>query len=83
MWSSFEIIDFSIFELNFLRNMRIFKKNSAKKMGKSIFLNLMSSTPFGYTSYETSIRSIYGSVLPRLSRKGWRFIWADEPDDIQ
>ena len=48
MRSSFEIIDFFIFEPNFLKNMRIFKKNLEKKMGKSIFQNLVSSTLFGY-----------------------------------
>ena len=30
--------------------MRIFKKNLAKKMGKYIFQNLMSSALFGYTA---------------------------------
>ena len=43
MSSSFEIIDFFRVEPNSSRNMRIFKKNSAMNMGKSIFQNLMSS----------------------------------------
>ena len=58
MRSSFEIIDFFIFEPNFFRNMRIFKKKLAMKIGKSIFQNLMSSAPLrlyrGYVTNNTS-----------------------------
>ena len=42
--SSFEAADFFIDEPIFLKNMRIFKKKSAKYMGKYALLNLMSST---------------------------------------
>ena len=42
--SSFEVADFFIDEPNFLRNMRIFKKKSAKYRGKSALPNLMCST---------------------------------------
>ena len=44
MSSSFEIIDFFRVEPNSSKNMRIFKKNLAMNMGKSIFQNLMTST---------------------------------------
>ena len=54
MRSSFETVDFFIYKLNFLRNMRIFKKNLAKKRGKCTFQNLMSSTLFGYKSRDLS-----------------------------
>ncbi|MBQ8268421.1 MAG: hypothetical protein IJZ24_01925, partial [Clostridia bacterium] len=42
--SSFEVADFFIDEPIFLRNMRIFKKKSAKFRGKSALPNLMCST---------------------------------------
>ena len=42
--SSFEVADFFIDEPFFLKNMRIFKKKSAKYMGKYALLNLMGST---------------------------------------
>ena len=51
MRSSFEIIDFFIFELNFFEEYKIFKKNLAMKMGKSIFQNLAISTLFGYSAW--------------------------------
>ena len=44
MRSSFEAADFFIDEPIFLKNMRIFKKKSAKYMGKYALLNLMGST---------------------------------------
>ena len=42
--SSFEAADFFMDEPIFLKNMRIFKKKTAKYMGKYALLNLMSST---------------------------------------
>ena len=45
MRSSFEGIDFFTDEPNSLRNIHIFKKNSATYGEKSILQNLMSSTP--------------------------------------
>ena len=56
MRSSFEGIDFFIDEPNSLRNIHIFKKNSAKYRKKYILQNLMSSTPLRLTvffSYNT------------------------------
>jgi len=49
MRSSFEIIDFFYVRVEFFEEYTIFKKNSVKKMEKSIFPNLMSSALFGYT----------------------------------
>jgi len=43
-------IDFFVSESDFLRNMRIFKKNTAMGTKKYIFPNLMSSAFFGYIS---------------------------------
>ena len=42
--SSFEAADFFMDEPIFLKNMRIFKKKSARYMGKYALLNLMRST---------------------------------------
>ena len=42
--SSFEAADFFINKPIFLKNMRIFKKKSAKYRGKYALLNLMGST---------------------------------------
>ncbi len=50
MQSSFEIIDLFDIRAKFFEEYTIFKKNSVKKMGKSIFPNLMSSALFGYIS---------------------------------
>ena len=70
MLGSFEIIDFFIFELNFLRNMRIFKKNAAIKMGKAIFQNLMSSALFGYKKRFQLNVTYYKSLLQHISAIG-------------
>jgi len=66
MLGSFEIIDFFIFELNFLRNMRIFKKNAAIKMGKAIFQNLISSALFGYNAPSASRNDVAFIFLERV-----------------
>ncbi len=50
MRSSFEIIDFFDIRAKFFEEYTIFKKNSVKRIGKSIFPNLMSSALFGYSS---------------------------------
>ncbi len=52
MRSSFEIIDFFDIRAKFFEEYTIFKKNSVKKMGKSIFPNLMSSALFGYSKIQ-------------------------------
>ena len=48
MRSSFEIIDFFDIRVKSFEEYKIFKKNSLKKMRKSIFPNLMGSALFGY-----------------------------------
>ena len=66
--SSFEVADFFIDEPIFLRNMRIFKKKSAKYRGKSALPNLMCSTllrleveyhPFAFKIREAHLVSVF------------------------
>ena len=60
MRSSFEIIDFFDIRAKFFEEYTIFKKNSVKKIGKSIFPNLMSSALFGYPIISAS----FGRSVP-------------------
>ena len=54
--SSFEAADFFMDEPIFLKNMRIFKKKSAKYMGKYALLNLMGSTLLRLNETRSSLR---------------------------
>ena len=64
--SSFEVADFFIDEPIFLRNMRIFKKKSAKYRGKSALPNLMCSTLLRLTLFSKA-------RAPRLGFPGKHF----------
>ena len=61
--SSFEVADFFIDEPIFLRNMRIFKKKSAKYRGKSALPNLMCSTLLRLRKSDV-IRLAHSDVAP-------------------
>lgn len=69
MRSSFEIIDFFNIRAKFFEEYTIFKKNSVKKMGKSIFQNLMSSALFGYISIIPK-KKIFSSILINIFARG-------------